>query len=224
MRAREDIKVIGVTGGIGSGKSTVCRICALRGIPVYDCDSRAKVLMCSDPDLRRRISEAIGEDPYLADGTLDRACLSRHIFTSESKRAAINAAVHTAVRTDIAAWLSSLSFSSSSLSGEPCTAVFGGEAPEERGCPRVAIVESALMRTASLDARMDAIWLVTAPEEARITRVRTRSSLPASEIRARIAAQASEFESLSPQPAVIINDGESPLLPQISKLLKPYIC
>jgi len=193
-------ELIGVTGGIGSGKSVVCRVCALRGIPVYDCDSRARHLMQGDPALRRFIQGEVGEEAYLPDGRLDTALVSRHIFSDPQRRHRIEEQVHRAVRDDIERWLVS------DCAGRP-----------------VAMVESAILHTSHLDKRVDAVWLVDAPVETRIRRVKERSALTEEEVLRRMAAQRQEFDSLPPGKTVVVdNSGHTPLLPQISRLLANY--
>lgn len=189
--------LIGVTGGIGSGKSIVCRICALRGIPVYDCDSRAKAIMKADPDIRAFLLSEIGEEAYRPDGELDRKLLGARIFTDPHTRGRLEARVHRAVRHDLAAWLRSL-----------------------EGLHRLALVESAILHTSALDAIVDSIWLVQAPMATRQERVMRRSALSPQEVEARMRAQQAEFDSLPQRKvAVILNDGLTPLVPAIDSLL-----
>lgn len=187
--------LVGVTGGIGSGKSVVCRVCALRGIPVYDCDSRAKELMVSSCRVRNLLSDLIGEDVFLSDGSLDTVCLARHLFSDVEIRRAVEAVVHETVRMDIRHWLSTM------------------RTP-------VAVIESAVLHTSSLDKMVDRIWLVDAPERLRVDRVAQRSGLTEAQIRARMECQQSEFEGLpSGRTSVIKNDGVIPIIPQIDRLL-----
>ena len=94
---------VGITGGIGSGKSTVCRLFARLGVAVYDSDAGAKRLMTEDAELRRRITDRFGADAY-ADGTLNRAYLAGRVFSEAQALADLNAIVHPAVRADFAAW------------------------------------------------------------------------------------------------------------------------
>ena len=95
---------IGITGGIGSGKSTVCRIFQLLGIPVYASDDRAKWLMAHDPSLKSGICSAFGNDSYLADGAVNRAYLAEKVFSDPEKVKQINALVHPAVGRDFKTW------------------------------------------------------------------------------------------------------------------------
>ena len=91
---------IGITGGIGSGKSFVCKLLARRGIMVYDCDMAAKRLMRESGDLRRQLTDLIGPDTYTADGTLNKAAVARFLLASEQNAKAIDAIVHPAVFAD----------------------------------------------------------------------------------------------------------------------------
>ena len=94
---------VGITGGIGSGKSTVCRLFARLGVAVYDSDAGAKRLMTEDAELRRRITDRFGAEAY-ADGTLNRTYLAGRVFSEAQALADLNAIVHPAVRADFAAW------------------------------------------------------------------------------------------------------------------------
>ena len=94
---------VGVTGGIGSGKSTVCGLFADMGVAVYDCDSEAKRLMTESEEVRNSIVEAFGAEAYV-DGALNRAFLAEQVFGSAEQLAKLNAIVHPAVREDFRRW------------------------------------------------------------------------------------------------------------------------
>ena len=91
---------IGIAGGIGSGKSYVCRLLQRRGITVYDCDSAAKRLIRTSPDIRRRLTALIGPDTYTAEGLLNKAAVAKFLLASEANAQAIDAIVHPAVFRD----------------------------------------------------------------------------------------------------------------------------
>lgn len=91
---------IGITGGIGSGKSYVCHLLAERGISIYDCDAAAKRLMRTSAKLRAELSQLIGADTYLADGTLNKPVVARFLLASDANAHAIDAIVHPAVAAD----------------------------------------------------------------------------------------------------------------------------
>ena len=143
---------IGLTGGIGSGKSTVAKIFALLGVPVYDSDHRAKVLMTEDNAVRKGIIDLLGEESYTAAGTLDRAHISSRVFDDKEALAKLNAIVHPAVGRDFIAWCNG----------------YSGQC--------YVLKEAALIFEAGIHASLDYIILVTAPEEIRIKRVVERDN------------------------------------------------
>lgn len=98
--------LVGITGGIGSGKSTVCKLFSLLGVPVYTADDRAKWLMNHDSALKEKILAAFGSESYLSNGELNRAYLAASVFSNPEKVAALNALVHPAVRKDFMDWVS----------------------------------------------------------------------------------------------------------------------
>ena len=98
--------LVGITGGIGSGKSTVCKLFSLLGVPVYTADDRAKWLMNHDSPLKEKILEVFGSESYLSNGELNRAYLAASVFSTPEKVAALNALVHPAVRKDFMDWVS----------------------------------------------------------------------------------------------------------------------
>ena len=91
---------IAITGGIGSGKSYVCKLLKARGIEVYDCDAGAKHVLATSAEVRRRLTELIGADAYMADGRLNKAVVASFLLASEDNKKAINAIVHPAVMDD----------------------------------------------------------------------------------------------------------------------------
>src|SRR5690554_5634244 len=95
---------IGITGGIGSGKSMVAKIFALLGIPIYDADTEAKKLMTSDEVLMQSIVEAFGEASYYKDGSLNRSYLSRHVFNNSENASLLNSLVHPRVSNHYQNW------------------------------------------------------------------------------------------------------------------------
>lgn len=185
------MKVIAITGGIGTGKSVVSRVLRVMGYPVYDCDSEAKRLMTTDDTLIQGIKKLLGDEAYLPDGTLNRSFVSSRIFADSSLVAAMNALVHPAVLTDIERWAQAT----------------GSE---------LNFVETALLRESNMASIIQGVWTVTAPIDVRIERVARRSGLTEEQTRARIASQSNE---LIENAAVIINDNSTPVLPQILNLL-----
>ena len=191
------MRLIAITGGIGSGKSVVSQLLQVMGYQVYDCDSRAKALMIESEDVRRQLIQAFGEQTYVADGSLNRIHLSEVAFADPLALKRLNSIVHPATALDMRKW---------------------GEKLSDQG-HRIAFVETALLRTAGLDRVVDGVWHVTAPEQLRIQRVSQRSGLTAQQIKERMAAQADE-ERIVAGEDVITNDGMIALLPQVMQLLQ----
>lgn len=190
------MKLIAISGGIGSGKSVVARVVQVMGCPVYDCDSRARSLMAGDEQVRRQLVEAFGAAVYHADGSLDRGRLAAVAFDDADALSRLNGIVHPATVRDMQRW-----------AGEQ--AAMG---------VRMAFVETAILRTAGLQCHVDAVWHVTAPPDIRIQRVMARSGLTADQVRDRMTAQIAE-EEIADGECVIINDGIQALLPQVIRLL-----
>lgn len=187
--------IIGLTGGIGAGKSVISRICRGRGYAVYDCDSEAKRIMDSSESMQESLRCRFGNECFTDEGRIDRKFLASKIFGNEQHRLWLNTIVHASVKEDVAAW-------AAALPGKIC------------------FVESAVLHESGLDRFSEAIWLVDAPEELRIERVIHRNGTTSEEVRSRIASQSNEFEMLpAAKVCTILNDDVHPLLPQIDKLL-----
>jgi dephospho-CoA kinase len=190
------MKLIAITGGIGSGKSVIARIVQVMGYYVYDCDSRAKALMIESEEVRRQLIEAFGHETYLADGSLNRQHLSSIAFANPQSLNQLNGIVHPATANDLKRW---------------------GNDRASQG-DKLAFVETALLRTAGLDSMVDSVWHVTAPVGVRIARVQARSGLTAQQVLERMTAQRDE-ERVDPGEHIITNDNNQALLPQVLCLL-----
>lgn len=190
-------RVVVVAGGIGSGKSVVCRILSAMGREVYDCDTRAKTLMDSSEDIKSQISARISADAVDADGGIDRKRLASVVFSDPSKLAILNGIVHGAVRDDVARRVS--------------------EMPEEE----YLFVETAIPHASGLDVMADAIICVEAPLSVRVERVMLRSGLTEAQVVSRIDAQQGEAAAIDSNPDTIriLNDGKTPILPQLLGIL-----
>lgn len=180
-------KVIGIAGGIGSGKSVVSRILRLQGDPVYDCDYEARRLM-EEPggELRERLAARLGADIYREDGTLDRNRMAAEIFGDREAREFVNSLVHACVRAD-----------------------FGRRVEEwRRQGAETVYVESAILASSGLAEACSAVLIVDAPEEERVARAIGRGMTP-EDARARIAAQQREMEETLScgRPVRIIDNG-----------------
>lgn len=190
------MSLIAIAGGIGSGKSTVSRILSSIGLRVYDCDSRAKRLMDSDPEIMRRIAGNISPD-VICNGVIDRPLLASIVFADPEKLQILNSIVHAAVIADLHRWA------------------------DENRAENLLFVETAILLESNLHLHVDEVWLVDASEEVRISRACNRDNSSPEAIRARMARQmAVTAEALGGLPLRIIdNEGRSPLLPQIFHLL-----
>lgn len=187
-------KTIGITGGIGSGKSIVSRILQLMGYPVYSSDQRAKELMHEDQSLIAGLKELFGEEAYL-NSNLNRPFIAAQIFRDDSKRTDMNNLVHPAVRADFQNW------------------------KNQQNTPLV-FQESALLFETGSYKLFDGVILVSAPEEVRMQRIKERDQLTDEQVQARFDAQLSEEEKMKLTNYIIYNDGNQLLVPQILDLLK----
>ena len=188
--------IVAVTGGIGAGKSTVCNILRVKGFEVYDCDSRAKAVMDSDAELRRRLRRRFGP-AVISEKGIDRRALAEIVFNDAAALDYLNALVHNAVKADI----------------HRCAVACTGP---------VFFIETAILYQSGLNEYVDRQWLVEADESTRVRRVMRRNGLTADEVKARIKAQ----EYLIPDNAVrpvtdlIDNSDDAVLLPQVNSLLQ----
>lgn len=193
---------VGLTGGIGAGKSVVARVLRCNGFDVYDCDSEARRIMESDPTVKRNLEERIGKDIYSPAGELNRPLLASKIFDSPEIRKEVNSIVHEAVRKDIRR-----------------------EKSEKKG---FFFIESAIIYSSGIDAMCDEVWIVEAPKEMRMERTAKRDNLTYSEIEKRIVSQEREFTGINADKVSYLqNDSRHPLLLTIlekTKLINNYIC
>lgn len=189
---------VGLTGGIGSGKSTVARLLGMMGAAVYVADDRAKALMVSDPELRSGIIDLFGKRAYAADAMLDRAFIASQVFGHSDKLAALNALVHPAVERDFANWVSK----------------------QETAVPRpaYAVEEAAVLVESGAWRRMDCVVTVTAPLEVRIARVMRRDGVSAAAAKTRIDAQLSDAERAEYVDYTLEADEKRLLVPQTVEL------
>lgn len=184
---------IGITGGIGSGKSTVCKIFETLNIPIYYADDRAKALYLENEDLKHNVIQLFGSDAYFSDGQLNRKLISDAAFQNPELLKKLNALVHPAVLKDGNAW-------HDAQTNVPYT-----------------LKEAALLFESGSDKYLDKLITVYAPKELRIERVILRGggSMTREDVEARIAKQMSDEEKKDLADYVIINDGNHALIPQV---------
>ena len=183
---------VGLTGGIGSGKSTVAQVFEVLGIPVYYADDAAKKLMNEDPLLKEKLKIAFGEAVY-TNGLLNRQVLSSIVFNDKEKLALLNSIVHPATILDAHKWM------------------LGQSAP-------YVIKEAALLYESGSAKQLDKIIGVYAPAQLRIQRVMQRDSITEKEVLSRINKQMDEEEKMALCDYVINNNGEELVLPQVMKI------
>lgn len=179
--------IIGITGGIGSGKSVIAKQLREMGYAVYDTDSEAKRLIVEDAHVREQMEQLFGEEVY-RDGVYQTAVVAQRVFADKSLLARLNTIVHPAVRADIKDWI---------LEN-------GGRDSE------VNFIECAILYQAGFDSLCDKVVAVTAPEDIRMERVIARDHSTIDKVRARMRAQNAEQDLLRAD-IVVNNDGEIPI-------------
>jgi dephospho-CoA kinase len=192
------MKVLAVTGGIGSGKTHIAYMFASMGIPVYFTDDRAKGLYDTSIEVIKGVAEILGEE-VLKDGRLDKGVMASKLFSDKSLLKKIEGIVHPAVIEDFKIWRDSFQ---------------GGKYP-------FVIIESAIfLENPALRVLADKVLVVTAPMDLRISRVQTRSNLTTEQIVERIKNQWSDSRRVELADYVIVSDEQKALLPQIIGIYK----
>ena len=202
--------LIGITGGIGSGKSVIAQQLRQMGYEVYDTDSQAKRLIVEDSKIRKQITALFGEEVY-KDGVYQTALVAQKVFADKSLLAQLNAIVHPAVRQDILMKSKSLRVQEMRSSSESLNSSSAASAP-------LLFIECAILYTAHLDELCDKVVVVTAPEEVRLARTIARDHSDIDKVRARMRAQSIE-EDLRHADIIINNDGKTPIPTLCEKIL-----
>lgn len=190
---------IGITGGIGSGKSVVASLLELKGVPVYIADIESKKLTETSPVIRKQLTELFGSDIYTPAG-LNKKRLASHIFNNPECLKQVNDIIHPEVNRDFQKWASQL----------------------DKKTPLCAI-ESAILFESGFDRIVNVRLLVYAPLELRIERALIRDSVSRKEIERRISNQISDEIKKERSDYVIYNDGKQALLPQISRFVSIFL-
>lgn len=185
---------IGVTGGIGTGKSIVCKLLQTMGYPVFDTDLEAKLLMNGNQQLRLELIDCFGSEVYL-DGALNRAYLASIIFSNPVALQSVNSIVHPYVRRGFAEWVAMQQV-------------------------EIIFLESAILFESGLNGLLDYVWSVSAPLDLRVERVMARDQMARALILNRISAQMSQDKKDELADLVIFNDATHPLIPQVCKALE----
>ena len=192
------MKVIGLTGGIGSGKSTIARVFETLGVPVFDADREALALYDDDQLLLTEVKERFGNEVLDANGRLNRPVLASIVFNNAEALQQLNAMVHPRVAKKFDAW-------------------------KKMQRTSVVIREAAILFESGSAEDCDAVIVVTAPEELRIARVQKRNGCSEEEVRARMKRQWSEEQLIERANAVIVNDDKHLVLPQLTRVIQDFI-
>ena len=189
---------IGITGGIGTGKSTICEIFALLGIPVYNADKAAKRLMATNEGLKKQLIATFGTAAFTSTGNLDTTYIANKVFTDEKALKHLNALVHPAVLADFDQWCS------------------------QQIAPYV-LKEAALLIESGSYKQCDYTILVESPLALRIQRLLSRDNSSEAQIRARMANQLPDQEKAKLANFLILNDEKHLLIPQILALHTQFL-
>lgn len=186
---------LAIVGGIGSGKSVVSRMLGIMGVPVYDCDSRAKELMVSDPFIVKELKRMFGDECYDADGGLNRKYLASRIFVDEKNTKRVNALVHPVVKKDFCSWAN------------------------VQKAPVVA-VETALLYESGMVDVVDKVLLVWTEKETAIKRTMQRSGMTREQVLNRMQKQMPTDDLLLLTDYSIYNGGDNVVMPDVVELLE----
>jgi len=190
---------IGITGGIGSGKSTICKIFELLGSPVFYADEEAKKLTKIHPEIKVEISKAFGSEIYDAEGILNSKLLASIVFNDPEKLEKLNSIIHPEVKKQFDKWT------------------------EEQGDKKYVLREAAIMFESGAHKYNDLNVIVTAPEMMRIERVMKRDNIEEGVVRARMKNQWAEEEKIKLSDFVISNNEEQLVIPQVIDLHEKFI-
>ena len=184
------MKCIGLTGGIGSGKTTVARIFNMLNVPVYNSDEAGRTITDKDPLIKSAIKNQFGDDMFDENENLNREKLSAIVFNDSSALSKLNAIIHPAVAQDFKTWC------------------------DNQSSPFV-IKETAILFEHGLDKQLDGVIVVETPDDLRIKRVMHRNGITEDAVRQRIQQQLPQDELISRADWVIHNNEEQLLIPQV---------
>lgn len=187
-------KIIGLTGGIGSGKTTVARLFMQKGVPVYIADDEAKIIS-SDPETVREIVSFFGDGILGANGAIDRAALADRVFSDPEKLASLDSIIHPKVQRHFEEWVS------------------------RNAASPFVIKEAAILFESGSYRQCDKVILVTAPQEERIKRVMLRDSTSREQVLQRMARQWNDEQKRQKSDYVIENDNLQTLDNQVLDLI-----
>jgi dephospho-CoA kinase len=193
--------IVGITGGIGSGKSTIAKVFESLGYPVYQADAAAKQCYVQNPALKKAVVHLLGKESYTGTGTLNTAFISQQVFSDEEKLKKLNALVHPAVKEHYQQWLT------------------------KHAAAKLIVKEAAILIETGGHKEVDFTILVTTRKQIRIQRVLKRDSLTLAEIENRINKQWTDEQKIPFVDLIINNDNSALILDTLlvlpSKLINP---
>ena len=189
---------LGITGGIGAGKSVVAAFLKTLRIPVYIADDESKRLISTSPRIKEQLIKLFGEELF-AGGILNKALLASFIFENKDNLRAVNAIIHPEVMADFKAWSA------------------------KHADKKIVAMEAAILFESGFDKTMDFIVTVTAPQEERIERILKRNKTTREEILSRMSNQLPDEEKCKRSNFVIYNDNDRAIIPQIENILQYLI-
>jgi dephospho-CoA kinase len=198
LLSKNNMLKIGITGGIGSGKSTVCRIFEVLDIPVYNSDIQARELMTSEAKLKLKLQSVFGNNVFHSDGRLNSTLLASIVFSDSQKLKILNSIVHPFVLDDFSAW---------------CT---------KHSNEKYVILESAIIYESNIGHLLDHVIIVDAPAEIRIKRIMDRDKVKSEEVIQRMKNQLNPDEKNNLSKFIIINDGKKSLIDQVLSFHKHF--
>jgi len=187
--------IVGITGGIGGGKSTLAELLFAHGYLVYSSDSEARRLQNEHPVILQKLKELFGEQIYV-ENALDRPALAKIVFGNKDLLAQLNAIVHPVLRADLNDWI---------------------EANNEE---KLLFIESAIMMESGLVGITDKVIVMTASQEIRIGRVIKRDHVTREQVLSRMASQMPEDEKIIRADYIIHSDDNQPLLPKMKRIVE----
>ena len=188
---------LGITGGIGSGKSIVSQLFRVMGIPVYDSDKESKRLTITDEGIRTQLTELVGKDVYADNGSLNKSILASWLFSCEEHTLKVNSIIHPVVKEDFLSWVKK----------------------QENAGYKACGIESAILIEAGFQDVVEKVVMVTAPLETRIDRTMQRDHASRESVINRIARQMNEEEKKEKADYVISNEENTPLIPQVCQVI-----
>jgi dephospho-CoA kinase len=192
---------IGITGGIGSGKSFICDEMRKYGFRIYNCDDEAKRLMVEDQNIVNSLKKIIGDEAYSSDNKLNKAAIAKFLFSNNKNAQRINAIVHPAVKKDFLRWAKEI------------------ENSTEPNIKKIPIMESAILYESHFEDVVDKVVLIWAEEQTRLKRAMERDNTSQEAIKARMSSQLPGKELLKRADYVFNHEDYSTTNVELQKLL-----